>query len=67
MNVLLPEKFNNKVVDMIDFEHNEYEILHRNMPFMFKKLDKDEIKALEKKKKQNAKIKVTHSNKKHSH
>jgi hypothetical protein len=66
MNVLLPEKFNNKVVDMIDFEHNEYEILHRNMPFMFKKLDKDEIKALEKKKKQNAKIKVTHSNKKHS-
>ena len=64
MNVLLPEKFNNKVVDMIDFEHNEYEILHRNMPFMFKKLDKDEIKALEKKKKMNEKIKVTHSNKK---
>lgn len=64
MNVLLPEKFNNKVVDMIDFEHNEYEILHRNMPFMFKKLDKDEIKALEKKKKLNEKIKVTHSNKK---
>ena len=65
MNVLLPEKFNSKVVDMIDFEHNEYEVLHRNMPFMFKKLDKDEIKALEKKKqKQTAKIKVTHSNKK---
>ena len=64
MNVLLPEKFNNKVVDMIDFEHNEYEILHRNMPFMFKKLDKDEIKALEKKKKLNENIKFTHSNKK---
>jgi hypothetical protein len=64
MNVLLPEKFNNKVVEMIDFEHNEYEILHRNMPFMFKKLDKDEIKTLEMKKKQTAKIKVTHSNKK---
>jgi hypothetical protein len=46
MNVVLPEKFNNKVVDMIDFEHNEYEILHRNMPFMFRKLDKEEIKAL---------------------
>jgi peroxiredoxin family protein len=66
MNVLLPEKFNKKVVDMIDFDYNEYEILHRNMPFMFKKLNKDEIKVLEKKKKkQNAKIKVTHSNKKH--
>ena len=64
MNVLLPEKFNNKVVDMIDFEHNEYDILHRNMPFMFKKMDKEEIRALEKKKKKDAKIKVTHSNKK---
>ena len=64
MNVLLPEKFNNKVVEMIDFEHNEYEILHRNMPFMFKKLDKDEIRALENKKRQTGKIKVTHSNKK---
>ena len=50
MNVVLPEKFNNKVVDMIDFEHNEYEILHRNMPMMYKKLDKEQIRALEKKK-----------------
>jgi hypothetical protein len=64
MNVILPEKFNNKVVDMIEFEHNEYDILHRNMPFMFKKLDKDEIRALEKKKKKENKIKVSHSNKK---
>jgi hypothetical protein len=50
MNVVLPEKFNNKVVEMIDFEHNEYDILHRNMPMMYKKLDKEQIKALEKKK-----------------
>jgi hypothetical protein len=49
---------------MIDFEHNEYEILHRNMPFMFRKLDKEEIRALEKKKKKESKIKVSHSHKK---
>jgi hypothetical protein len=36
MNVILPERENKKVVDMINFVHNEYEILHRNMPFMFK-------------------------------
>ena len=36
MNVLLPDRFNQKVVDMINYEHNEYEIIHRNMPFMFK-------------------------------
>lgn len=50
MNVVLPEKFNNKVVEMIDFEHNEYDIIHRNMPMMYKKLDKEQIKLLEKKK-----------------
>ena len=36
MNVLLPDKTNKKVVDMIKFLHNEYSIINRNMPFMFK-------------------------------
>lgn len=39
MNVLLPEVTNQKVVDMVNFEHNEYEVMHRNMPFMFKKVE----------------------------
>ena len=43
MNVLLPERFNRKVVDMIKFEWNEYEILHRNMPFMFRKDSKSKL------------------------
>ena len=64
MNVVLPEKFNNKVVDMIDFEHNEYEILHRNMPMMYKKLDKEQIRALELKKQKESKSKVSNGNKK---
>jgi len=43
MNVLLPDRFNRKVVDMIKFEWNEYEILHRNMPFMFRKDSKSNL------------------------
>ena len=42
MNVILPEKANKKVIDMVHFMRNEYEILHRNMPFMFKKSDEDD-------------------------
>lgn len=41
MNVILPDKFNKKVKDMIRFIYNEHSIINRNMPFMFKKLDKD--------------------------
>jgi hypothetical protein len=44
MNVLLPDRTNKQVVDMIHFLHNEYGILHRNMPFMFKKMSPEEIK-----------------------
>ena len=44
MNVLLPNRTNKQVVDMIHFMHNEYGILHRNMPFMFKKMSPEEIK-----------------------
>ena len=39
MNVILPERFNKKVINMVNFVHNEYEIMHRNMPFMFEKLE----------------------------
>ena len=42
MNVLLPERHNKKVVDMINFVHNEHDIINRNMPFMFQKLDKQQ-------------------------
>jgi hypothetical protein len=44
MNVLLPEKTNKKVVGMIKFLHNEYSIINRNMPFMFKQMTAEEIK-----------------------
>lgn len=43
MNVLLPERFNRQVVDMYKFERNQYEILHRNMPFMFRKDSKSNL------------------------
>lgn len=43
MNVLLPERFNRQVVDMYKFERNQYEILHRNMPFMFRKDTKSNL------------------------
>ena len=37
MNVILPNRANKKVVDMINFVHNEHEIINKNMPFMIKK------------------------------
>lgn len=43
MNVILPEKFNKKVKEMIGFIYNEHSIINRNMPFMFQKLDKEAI------------------------
>lgn len=43
MNVILPEKFNKKVKDMIRFIYNEHSIINRNMPFMFQKLDQEAI------------------------
>jgi len=44
MNVLLPDKTNRKVVDMIKFLRNEFSIINRNMPFMFKQMTQEEIK-----------------------
>ena len=44
MNVLLPDKTNRKVVDMIKFLRNEFSIINRNMPFMFKHMTPEEIK-----------------------
>ena len=53
MNVLLPDRTSKKVVDMIHFLHNEYGIIHRNMPFMFQKMSPEEIKQLQLKELQN--------------
>ncbi len=39
MNVLLPERQNRKVVEMVSFWRNQHEILNRNMPFMFKRTE----------------------------
>jgi hypothetical protein len=50
MNVILPEKFNRKVRDMIRFIYNEHSIINRNMPFMFQKLDAQQQRQLLEKK-----------------
>ncbi len=39
MNVILPERMSKKVIQMYKFERNQYEIMHRNMPFMVVKPD----------------------------
>ena len=36
MNVVLEDKTHKRMLDMVNFNNNEFEIINRNMPFIFK-------------------------------
>lgn len=36
-NIMMGKRTNKKMIDMIDFVHNEHEIMNERMPFMVKK------------------------------
>ena len=49
MNIILANKTHQQLMEMIEFNNNEYNILNRNMPFMVERLTEEKEQLARKK------------------